>query len=270
MTNEELIQLVAAGDEAALTLLCENNRGLIRRLALRTARRFNCIRLTERNAYTGYTKEMLSELEIEGMLALIEYGRSGAYDSACVAFTTFAVPYLNAAMYRYMESSLGTLSLGRRSMAAVRQVHRLFYGERRSIREIAEELNIPVSAAARHLAYSVHFLSVYDLTEPENENDVFDYLAADQDAESPEEAACRSIEIDRMREAFLSLSKKEQDILGKCFGVFGYRKETLSEIAMYHMMKEDAVEKAKNRALKKLREAYPKIQAATRKRGEFR
>lgn len=152
MTNEELIQRVAAGDEAALTLLCENNRGLIRRLALRTARRFNCIRLTERNAYTGYTKEMLSELESEGMLALIECVRSGAYDSVCGAFTTFAVPYLNAAMYRYMESSLGTLSLGRRSMAAVRQVHRLFYGEQKSIQQIAEQLNIPVSAAARHLA----------------------------------------------------------------------------------------------------------------------
>ncbi|MBR1658897.1 MAG: hypothetical protein IJ705_01095 [Oscillospiraceae bacterium] len=46
--------------------------------------------------------------------------------------------------------------------------------------------------------------------------------------------------------------------------------ESISEIAMYHMMKESAIEKAKNRALKKLREACPKIQAATRKRGKFR
>ena len=59
------------------------------------------------------------------------------------------------------------------------------------------------------------------------------------------------------REMFFALSKKDQDILGKCYGVFGYRKGSLSEIAMYHMMKESAVEKAKNRALAKLREAYP-------------
>jgi len=31
----------------------------------------------------------------------------------------------------------------------------------------------------------------------------------------------------------------------------------LKEIGMYHMMKESAVEKAKRRAVKKLREAYP-------------
>ena len=31
----------------------------------------------------------------------------------------------------------------------------------------------------------------------------------------------------------------------------------MKEIGMYHMMKESAVEKAKNRAAEKLREAYP-------------
>ena len=31
----------------------------------------------------------------------------------------------------------------------------------------------------------------------------------------------------------------------------------MKEIGMYHMMKESAVEKAKNRAVEKLREAYP-------------
>ena len=31
----------------------------------------------------------------------------------------------------------------------------------------------------------------------------------------------------------------------------------MKEIGMYHMMKESAVEKAKNRAVEKLRESYP-------------
>ena len=46
-------------------------------------------------------------------------------------------------------------------------------------------------------------------------------------------------------------------ILGKTCGVFGYSEAALKEIGMYHMMKESAVEKAKNRAVEKLREAYP-------------
>ena len=54
-----------------------------------------------------------------------------------------------------------------------------------------------------------------------------------------------------------TLSKKDRDILGKTCGVFGYPEATLKEIGMYHMMKESAVEKAKNRAIEKLREAYP-------------
>ena len=60
-----------------------------------------------------------------------------------------------------------------------------------------------------------------------------------------------------LRELFDTLPRKDRDILGKSFGVFGYPEETLREIGMYHMMKESAVEKAKNRALKKLVKAYP-------------
>ena len=51
--------------------------------------------------------------------------------------------------------------------------------------------------------------------------------------------------------------RREQHGMGgvqKCFGVFGYQKEPLREIAMYHMAKEDAVEKAKRRAQTKLGE----------------
>ena len=46
-------------------------------------------------------------------------------------------------------------------------------------------------------------------------------------------------------------------ILGKTCGVFGYSEASLKEIGMYHMMKESAVEKAKSRAVEKLRESYP-------------
>lgn len=52
-------------------------------------------------------------------------------------------------------------------------------------------------------------------------------------------------------------AEEGQDIFGKTCGVFGYPEATLKEIGMYHMMKESAVEKAKNRAVEKLREAYP-------------
>ena len=55
-----------------------------------------------------------------------------------------------------------------------------------------------------------------------------------------------------LREAFLQLVKKDQDILGRYFGVYGFPKSDLREIAMRNRMKEPGVEKAKEQALKHL------------------
>ena len=74
---------------------------------------------------------------------------------------------------------------------------------------------------------------------------------------SAEQAVYRKVCIELLRELFDTLPKKDRDILGKVCGVFGYPEATLKEIGMYHMMKESAVEKAKNRAVEKLRESYP-------------
>ena len=67
----------------------------------------------------------------------------------------------------------------------------------------------------------------------------------------------RKVCIELLKELFDALPKKDRDILGKSYGVFGYRETALKEIGMYHMMKESAVEKAKNRTVEKLRKAYP-------------
>ena len=74
---------------------------------------------------------------------------------------------------------------------------------------------------------------------------------------SAEQAVYRKVCIELLRELFDTLPKKDRDILGKTCGVFGYSEASLKEIGMYHMMKESAVEKAKNRAVEKLRAAYP-------------
>ena len=66
-----------------------------------------------------------------------------------------------------------------------------------------------------------------------------------------------------LREQFRSLSKREQDILGRSFGALGYTKtdlreitvrNRLREITVRNRLREDGVEKAKKQALKKLRE----------------
>jgi len=71
------------------------------------------------------------------------------------------------------------------------------------------------------------------------------------------QAVHRKVCMELLRELFDALPKKDRDILGKTYGVFGYSEATLKEIGMYHMMKESAVEKAKSRAVEKLKAAYP-------------
>ncbi len=203
--------------------LCEKNRGLIHSLALKTARAFNCL------GRGGYTEEALS---------------------------AFVTPFIEVAMRRHLESSLGTLSLDPRSMALVRKVKRLRNTDGLSDAAIAEVLNISEAEVRKAIAYSTHFQSIYDLT-PDDDSDVYDYITDSESSPSTEEIVSQSIRTECLKELFGGLTKREQDIIGKTFGVFGYEKQPLRDIAMYHMTREDAVEKAKARALKKMKDAYP-------------
>ena len=261
MTNEELMTRLADGYESALETLCANNQGLIRDRARRMAEAYHCIRTNDRGQWSGYTKETLSELESVGMTAFLECIRSGRYDSAQGALTTYVVPFIDGAMRRHFEKSLGTLSLDRDSMTLVRRAQQLHDGLGKNTKEVAERLGISVSEAAKHIAYSTHFFSVYDLVDRDEDGDVFDYIAEDRASVPPAETVYRRLQMECLRKLFHKLPRKDRDILGKCFGVFGYPKTPLREIAMYHLMKEDAVEKAKNRVLKKLRKDWEESRA---------
>ncbi len=254
MTNEKLLRRLDEGDEHALDKLCAENLSLIRDRAWQIVKTYSCLRYDSDGRLSSYTEEMLSDLESVGMMAFIECIRSGDYDPEKGALTTYAFPRIDGAMRRHMESSLGTLSLDRDSMSLVRKVQQMYHEEGLTAAEIGETLGIPETEAARHLSYPTHFFSVYDLAD--EDGDVLSYLSTASTV-SPEQIVCRKLRMEYMEELFQTLTRKERDILGKCYGVFGYAKAPLREIAMYHMIKEDGVEKAKNRALQKLRDRYP-------------
>ena len=77
---------------------------------------------------------------------------------------------------------------------------------------------------------------------------------SDRLSASAEEIVLRALTMKSLREQFRSLSKREQDILGRSFGALGYTKTDLREITVRNRLREDGVEKAKKQALKKLRE----------------
>lgn len=254
MTNEELLERIANGEEAALTKLCLVNTGLVKDRAWSIARQYHCLRQTKYGGLSDYAKGTLSELESVGKLTLVECVRAGGYDPEKGRFTTYVTPFLDGAMRRHLERSMGTLALDRDSMGLVRKAQRLYYQEGKEPSEICASLGTSFRAVARAITYPTHFFSVYDLQSPDDGNDIFEWLASTRLSGSAEDAVIHMVTMECLREEFLRLSKKEQDILGRYFGVYGFPKSDLQEVAMRNLLKESGVEKAKDQAVKRLRD----------------
>jgi len=254
MSDQELLDRIAQGDQAALTELCDRYAELIRKRAQWIARQYNCLRPGSHGGWSDYTKETLSELESVGMLTLIECAMNGGYDSSKGVFGTYNVPFLDGAMRRHLEASMGTLSLDRDSMGLVRKMQRLYYQEGKKLSEICVSLGISFRVAARAVAYPTHFFSVYDLQGPDDDGDIFERIASTRLSGSAEDAVIRMVTMECLREEFLRLSKRDQDILGRYFGVYGFPKADLQEIAVRNLLKESGVEKAKDQAIKRLQD----------------
>ena len=183
--------------------------------------------------------------------------QSREYDESRAVLTTYLYPHLKGRMTRWLEQNIGCMALSKNEMTAVRQVQRLYHVAWKDTGEIAEELGIPEARVSRYVRYNTHFLGVHDLVPESYDGDPYEWLMPGMLSVSAEQAVYRKVCIELLRELFDTLPKKDRDILGKSYGVFGYPEATLKEIGMYHMMKESAVEKAKNRAVEKLRESYP-------------
>ena len=268
MSNEELLEQISNGDEAALTKLYLMNTGLVKDRAWFIARQYHCLRQTKYGSLSDYAKETLSELESVGKLALVECVRAGGYDAEKGRFTTYVTPFLDGAMRRHLECSMGTLSLDRDSMGLVRKMQRLYYQEGKKLSEICVSLGISFRVAARAVAYPTHFFSVYDLQDPDDDGDVYERLTTNRLSGSAEDAVIRALTMKCLREEFMRLSKRDQEILGRYFGVYGFPKSDLREIAMRNRMKEPGVEKAKEQALKHLQNRFPGSFARTLQRAK--
>ena len=259
MTNEELIRQYYDGDETALEKLYHKNLGLIRGIDKEIAAEFNCLMTDQHhpNQCSVYTKTILDDLCGEGALELLTRIQSREYDENRAALTTYLYPHLKGRMTRWLEQNIGCMALSKNEMTAVRQVQRLYHVAWKDTSEIAEELGISENRVSRYVHYNTHFLGVHDLVPVSYDGDPYEQLIPGMLSVSAEQAVYRKVCIELLRELFDTLPKKDRDILGKAYGVFGYPEATLKEIGMYHMMKESAVEKAKSRAVEKLREAYP-------------
>lgn len=249
MTNEELYRQIQAGDTAAFKRLYRQLENFIRTIALDAARKFGC---KDTAAVT-----LLEDLCAEGNLELWERIQSSGYDGGAGKLTTWLYPFLRGRMYRYLETNLGVMALSKDEMARVRLAQRLYHTEDKSVEEIAAQMGISETAAARLIRYNTHFLSLFDLQKEDEEGDPPERLLAHRQGASAEQIVYRKVCLELLEPLFRSLSVKDCSILGHTFGVYGYEKLSADELGLREMLSPDGVTKARKTALNHLRQRYP-------------
>ena len=249
MTNEELYWKIQVGDSGSFEQLYRQLENFIRAIALDAARKFGC---KDTAAVT-----LLEDLCAEGNLELWERIQSSGYDGGAGKLTTWLYPFLRGRMYRYLETNLGVMALSKDEMARVRLAQRLYHTEDKSVEEIAAQMGISETAAARLIRYNTHFLSVFDLQKEDEEGDPPERLLAHRQGASAEQIVYRKVCLELLEPLFRSLSAKDRSILGHTFGVYGCEKLSADELGLREMLSPDGVTKARKTALGHLRRRYP-------------
>lgn len=186
--------------------------------------------------------------------------RKKDYDESLGKFSAYIYPYLKGAMYRYLEKNIGNLSLPREVSEQIRKVQSLCYEEKSAI-EISKELGIEYDKALEIIHYNTHFFSLEDLVTKVDltaeSGESYEAVIDRSDCiDPPDRVFYRKICLELLPLIFNALSAKDRHILGYYFGVYGYSKKSLDEIALEEMLTVDGVLKAVQAALKHALEVY--------------
>ena len=249
MTNEELVKQFYDGDKAALHALYEQNTGFIHETVNAVAKRYRSF---------IHSQDTLDDLFQIASLEFIERLMSKFYDPDTSAFLTYIKPFMEASVRDHIIDSSSLFKLSHKNFSLINKCKRL-HKNGRSKKEIADELGINLSVVSRCLQYSfVYSVIIYG---SEENNFGFDYINEDKLGENdlhPDNDVYIKLCCEYLKSLFEQLSRKEQEILGRCFGVFGYEEMSAKDISELILMTPNAVNKSVNASLNKLKELYYK------------
>ena len=249
MTNEELIKQFYDGDKAALHTLYEQNNGFIHETVNAVAKRYRSF---------IHSQDTLDDLFQIASLEFIERLMSKLYVPDTSAFLTYIKPFMEASVRDHIIDSSSLFKLSHKSFSLINKCKRL-HKNGKSEKDIADELGISLSVVSRCLQYSfVYSVIIYGSDE---DNFGFDYISEDRLGENdlhPDNDVYIKLCCEYLKPLFDQLSRKEQEILGRYFGVFGYDEMSAKDISELMLMTPNAVNKSVNASLNKLKELYYK------------
>lgn len=100
----------------------------------------------------------------------------------------------------------------------------------------------------------IYGIAPYEDGEP---YDPFEYLMPDKLTVSTDKIAYHNICLELLKELFEELPKKDREILGHSYALFGYKRKDLDKLCLENMMTADGIIKARRAAIKKMQEYYP-------------
>ncbi|WP_303821880.1 sigma-70 family RNA polymerase sigma factor [Ruminococcus flavefaciens] len=249
MTNEELVKQFYDGDKAALHTLYEQNTGFIHETVNTVAKRYRSF---------IHSRDTLDDLFQIASLEFVEQLMSKHYDPDTSAFLTYIKPFMEASVRDHIIDSSSLFKLSHKSFSLINKCKRL-HKNGKSEKEIADELGISHSVVNRCLQYSFVYSVIIHGSEEDNFG--FDYITEDRLGENelhPDNDVYIKLCCEYLKPLFDQLSRKEQEILGRYFGVFGYGEISVKDISELMLMTPNAVNKSVNASLNKLKELYYK------------
>ena len=247
MTNDELVKQFYDGDKAALHTLYEQNTGFIHDTVNDVAKRYRSF---------IYSRDTLDDLFQIAALEFIERLMSMIYKPEEAMLLTYIKPFIEEKVRDYIIETSSLFKLSRNRFSLINKCKRL-HKNGKFDKDIADELGISIMLVKQCLQYSfVYSVIIYG---NDNDNYGFDYISEDQLGTNdlhPDNKIYFKLCEEYLKPLLKKLSKKEQEILGRYFGVYDYEMTSVDDISKLMLMTPNAVNKIINSSLRKLNAMY--------------